>query len=777
MIIRIFVFFSMFFFNYQLISGQSKSYTISGYIKDAENGETLIDAHVYLKNKTEVGAASNNYGFYSLTLPEGEYSIVFSYLGFEDQEFKIILNSDKKLNIDLISGVLLKELVVEDNKSIDQVQNTAMGRIELPTESIKKLPSLLGEVDILKVLQLLPGVSAADEGSAGFYVRGGGADQNLLLLDEAQVYNSGHLLGFFSIFNADAIKNTTLIKGSMPANYGGRISSVIDIQMKEGNDKHIAMTGGIGLIASRLTIEGPIQKEKSSFIISGRRTYALDLAQPFIRKSAFAGTNYYFYDLNAKFNHRFSDKDRLYISGYFGRDILNYNSNERGFKLNMPYGNNTATLRWNHVVSNKLFMNTTIIYNAYDFNLSGEQDLFSFRVSNGVRDYQLKLDLDYYPSAGRVIRIGGNVIHHRFTPNVVQGRSGEVSFTNDYKPKYGVESAIYYQDELKVSKFLTINIGLRWSRFDQVGPYILDSTTYKNLEPIKTFAVMEPRLFATILFNPSTSIKFGYNMNEQYSHLVTNSTSTLPTDVWVPSSTQVNPQRGHQWSVGWFKTLNQGMWNIATEGFYKLLINQIDYKESYTSNQNIEVEQAFVFGKGAAYGGELFIQKQKGNLTGWLGYTYTRSWRSYAEIEGGRRFPASFEKPHDFELISNYQASKKWSLAGTFVYGTGRPFTPLRSVYYIDQELVTRYGPRNSVRVQDYHRLDLAATYTPRPDSRRAFKSTWSFSIYNIYNRRNPFFINYDLDSDLASGRAKATAYKVSLFPVIPSITWNFKWN
>lgn len=766
-----------FLFTLIAFSLSSQTYTISGYIKDIENGETLIGANVYLKTKPETGTATNNYGFYSLTLPKGQYLLVFSYLGFQDQEKQIDLNGNIKLDINLSAGVVLKELVVEENSSIDQVQNTSMGRVEMKTEDIKKLPALLGEVDVLKALQLLPGVSASDEGSAGFYVRGGGADQNLLLLDEAPVYNSGHLLGFFSVFNSDAIKNTTLIKGNMPAFYGGRLSSVIDIQMKEGNDKHFAAEGGIGLIASRLTVQGPVVKEKSSFIISGRRTYALDIAQPAIKKSEFAGTNYYFYDLNAKFNHRFSNKDRIYFSGYFGRDILKYKSNERGFSLNMPYGNNTATFRWNHLINDKLFMNVTGLYNGYDFSLTGEQDIFSFKIFNGVRDVQAKLDFDYYPSPNHFIRFGANIIHHRFTPNVINGRSGEVQFTNDYQPKYGIESAIYVQDELKLSRTLTVNAGLRISKFNQTGPYKSGAKVYSDFETITSFAALEPRLLSTLLLTPSTSIKFGYSKNAQYSHLVSNSASTLPTDVWVPSSTMVNPQIGHQWALGYFRSLNSGSWNFSAEGFYKILLNQIDYKESYTNNQNIEIEDAFVFGKGAAYGAELFIQKNKGKLTGWFGYTYLRTWRKYELIENGRRYPASFEKPHDLELITNYDFSKKWSLSTTMVYSTGRPFTPLRSVYFYDNELVTRYANRNSSRYPDYHRIDINANYTPRPNSTKKFKSTWAFSVYNVYNRKNPFFINYDFDADLASGKVKASAYKVSLFPIIPSITWNFKWN
>lgn len=759
------------------LAAQQKTFTLSGYLRDSLSGETLPGANIYVRDKPQIGTSSNNYGFYSLSLPAGEYAVTFSYLGFEERIEIIRLFQDLKLDILFSPGVQLEELIVEENKSLEQVQSTDMGRVDLTTDQIKRMPALFGEVDVLKALQLLPGVLSADEGGAGFYVRGGGADQNLLLLDEAPVYNSGHLLGFFSVFNSDAIKHTSLIKGGMPAYYGGRLSSVVDIQMKEGNARNYAVEGGIGLIASRLTVEGPLIENKSSFIVSARRTYVLDLAQPFIRNTDFSGTNYYFYDLNAKVNHRFSDKDRIYLSGYFGRDILNYKSGERDFTLRMPYGNNTATLRWNHVVSNKLFMNTTAVYNGYHFKLSGEQDLFSFRLNNGVRDFQLKLDMDYYPVPGHFIRFGANVIHHRFTPNILSGASGETTFTNDYKPKYGLESAVFFQDEIRLNARLTANLGLRWSRFSQIGPFRLGDKNYNDFEAVKSFNGLEPRMFFTWLLNQRTSLKFGYSQNQQYIHLVSNSASTLPTDVWVPSSLYVKPQRGSQWSAGWYKTLQDGTWNLSVEAFYKPLRNQIDYRETYTSNQSTEIEEAFVFGKGEAYGSELFVQKSRGKLTGWLGYTFTRSWRWFRDIEQGRKFPASFDKPHDLELVSSYQASRKWNLSANFVYGTGKPFTPLRSVYFIDQNLVTRYGPRNSARYQDYHRADVSANYTPKPDSKKAFTSSWTFSVYNLYNRKNPFFINYDLDSDLSGGRAKATAYQVTLFPLIPSITWNFKWK
>ena len=758
---------------------QAQTYTISGYLKEVANGETIFGANIYDKANPGTGTTSNLYGFYSLTLPPGEYTIVFSYLGFETQERKIDLQADLRLNIDMSEGMTLQEVVVKSKQKDQNVSGTKMGTVEIPVDQIKLLPTLMGEVDILKTLQLLPGVMSAGEGTAGFYVRGGGPDQNLVLLDEAVVYNSGHMLGFFSVFNSDAIKNTTLIKGGMPPYYGGRLSSVVDVQMKEGNNQNFGIKGGIGAIASRLTVEGPIQKDKSSFILSGRRTYAFDLAQPFLKGSDFEGTNYYFYDLNAKVNYRFSDKDRLFLSGYFGRDVLNYNSVARGFYFNMPYGNNTATLRWNHLFSEKLFMNVSAIYNEYDFSFEGGQDQFTVNVFSGVRDYNGKIDFDFYPNPKHAIKFGINYTYHKLTPNIANATSGDVEFANNLEPRNAHEGAIYLQDDFKVSDRLSVLFGLRATGFAQIGPYVspFDGEVFGENDIVATYTGLEPRVNVKYSIDPKSSVKGGFALNNQYLHLVSNSSSTLPTDIWVPSTQLIKPQRGYLYALGYFRNFRDNIFEASAEIYYKDLQNQLDYRENYVNDIADDLEQQFVVGTGRSYGVELFVRKNEGQLTGWLGYTLSRTDRTFPDIRNGETFPARFDRRHDLSVVASYQLNPKWNFGAVFVYGTGSTFTPIKSLFFIEQELALEYGKRNSARIDAYHRIDFSVTFTPRPDSDKPFKSSWNFSVYNAYNRFNPFFIYYVLESDLANGTAKATANKVALFPIIPSITWNFEWK
>lgn len=755
-----------------------ETYTLSGYIQDAATGETLIGANIYNKENSRQGTTSNVYGFFSLSLPAGDYDIVFSYLGFDDQKKNISLNSNQRLTIELSEGITMQEIVVTAEEADKNVASTQMGTVELPVEDIKLLPALMGEVDVLKTLQLLPGVLSAGEGNSGFYVRGGGPDQNLVLLDEATVYNSGHMLGFFSVFNADAIKNTTLIKGGMPAYYGGRLSSVVDVQMKEGNDKSYQIDGGIGLISSRLTIQGPVQKDKSSFIVSGRRTYAFDLAQPFLKGTNFEGTNYYFYDLNTKINYRISDRDRIYLSGYFGRDVLDYKNNERDIFFNTPYGNATATLRWNHLFTDKLFLNVSGIFNDYDFGFEAGQDDFSVNVFSGIRDYNAKVDFDYYANVKHNIKFGANYTYHRLTPNVARASSSEQSFSNDFESQYAHDAALYVQDDWKINSKLSVNVGLRGSMFTQLGPYTsVDEVVYEKNEKVKTYYGIEPRGSAKITLDETSSVKLGLTFTNQYLHLVSNSTSTLPTDVWVPSSLLVKPQKGIQYAAGWFKNFSNNIYETSIEVYYKDLKNQIDYRENYVNNIADNVERQFVFGTGRSYGAEFFLKKAKGKLNGWIGYTLSKTDRIFPEINNGTPYPAVYDRRHDLSIVANYKINKKWNLGTVFVYGTGNAFTPLQSLYFIENNLNVEYGARNSARIQPYHRWDISATWTPKPNSEKRFKSSWTFSMYNAYNRKNPFFIYYDIVTDASLGTAQATAYKVSIFPTIPSVTWNFKWR
>lgn len=762
------------------VYGQER-FTLSGYVKDKSSGETMIGASVITLGDKTHGAVTNHYGFYSLTMPKGIYRLTVSYVGYENASFEVSIDKNTILNVQLSEGVVMQEVTVsaerEDRRK--NVESTQMGTIELPVENIKKLPAIFGEVDVLKSIQLLPGVLSSGEGNAGFYVRGGGPDQNLVLLDEALVYSTGHMLGFFSVFNSDALKNTTLIKGNMPANYGGRLSSVLDIQMKEGNDKKYMVEGGIGLISSRLTVQGPIVKDKSSFIISGRRTYILDLIQPILKGGKFEGTNYYFYDLNTKWNYTLSDKDRIFFSGYFGDDILRFRQTTRDLRFDMPYGNKTATLRWNHLFNHKMFMNVSAIYNDYRFRFTGGREEFVFKLFSGVKDWNLKTDIEHYLNMTHTLKYGVNYTYHTMTPNTAQASNGEVEFSNNILPKYGQEGAVYFLDDIRLNSQWNINAGIRLSAFQQIGPYNskLSNEAFKRFEPVKTYGGVEPRMSVNYRVNNDLSLKAGMAATTQYVHLVSNSSSTLPADVWVPSTEIVKPQRGMQFAAGVFRNLFNDAYELSIELYYKDLKNQIDYADNYVADISKDVEDAFVSGKGRAYGAELYVKKSKGKLNGWIGYTLSKSERSFSEIENGRWYPAVYDRPHDLSVVANYNLSKKWDLGAIFVYGTGKLYTPVSGFFLIEQNINLFYGPRNSARLDDYHRLDISATYTPSPDSKKRFKGSWTFSLYNTYNRKNPFFINFDTKSDFQSGNTTIESTKITIFPLIPSITYNFKWN
>ncbi|MDQ3142908.1 MAG: TonB-dependent receptor [Bacteroidota bacterium] len=753
--------------------------TISGYIVEAGSGETMIGVNIFLKDQVYTGTVSNHYGFYSLSLAEGEYTLVFSYTGYQSMEQKIILTKATELDVSLLPGVTMEEVVITAEDVKKNVTGTEMGTVEVNMEVIKKLPALMGEVDLLKTLQLLPGVSSATEGTAGLYIRGGGPDQNLVLLDEAVVYNTGHLLGFFSVFNSDAIKNTTLIKGSMPADYGGRISSVIDIQMKEGNNERYVLEGGIGLIASRLTVQGPIQKKQSSFIISGRRTYALDLAQPFIKNTSAAGTNYYFYDLNLKLNYIISRKDRIYASAYFGRDVFKFANSERDFSISLPYGNGTATMRWNHTFSDNIFMNVALIYNDYNFELHGAQEDFSFDLNSGVRDVSIKADLDYYPNPKHHLKSGIRYTYHKLSPNIINATNGEVDFSSDFKPKYGHENELYFMDNWTVNSTLKINAGVRFPLFLQVGPYVSEERqkTFGSGELVESYFLPEPRISFNKTLTNNSSIKGGITVARQFLHLVSNSGSTLPTDIWVPSSEKVKPQFSIQYALGYYRNWLSDLIESSVEIYYKDLKDQLDYRESYVESFSSDIENEFVSGTGRAYGIEFFVRKSKGKFTGWVGYTLSKTERWFDEIEKGRIFPTTYDRPHDLVLVGSYGLSPSWDVSANFIYATGRAFTPIQSLFLINNRPNVEYGPRNSDRLEDYHRMDISFTYANAKKKNKAFQSSWAFSVYNVYNRKNPFFTYTDFETDILSGTASAKAVKVSLFTIIPSVTWNFYWK
>ena len=762
--------------------------TLNGYIRDSLSGELIIGATLSINGQGK-GVASNQYGFYSITLDPGDYLISITHVSYQQKLITFGLHADTSFNFELVpKSASISEVVVYANRRRDaNVKNAEMGRIDLSTTRIKNIPAFLGEIDILKAIQLLPGVRNAGEGNAGFYVRGGGPDQNLIMLDDAVVYNTGHLFGFFSIFNSDAIKNTSLIKGGMPAQYGGRLSSVLDVAMKDGNLNKFQVEGGIGLIASRLSIQGPLKKERSSFIISARRTFVDVLANPFIKKTSdFYGSGYFFYDLNAKANYKFSEKDRIYISGYFGRDVFDFNNVKRSFRSNIPWGNSTATLRWNHVFNKRLFANATAVYNNYKFKFEAAQNNFELSLASGIKDANLKVDFDYYPLPQHKIKFGGLYTYHKFIPNILSGRQDSIIFQpNNESVKYASEFALYVQDDWEVSDKVKINYGLRWSAFTQIGPYTkytrdvdgnkLDSTVYKSFEPVKTYGGFEPRVTIRYALNDETSIKAAVNRNYQYIHLVSNAGSTLPTDLWVPSTYIVKPQISWQYTAGIFKNFDDNKYETSVELYYKKMNNQIEYAEGYTPSLE-DPEDEFVFGNGWSYGAEFFVNKTRGKVNGWIGYTLSWTKRKFAQLNNGETYPARYDRRHDMSIVVNYEPGKKWRFGGVFVYGTGAATTLPERFYIVEGVLTQEYSDVNQYRLAAYHRIDLAATYTPVPKKKRRVQSSWVFSIYNVYSRYNPYFIYFDQTGSPYDGTLRVEARQVSLFPILPAVTWNFKF-
>jgi len=707
----------MFFFLFSYGLTQEK-YTVSGSVRDASSGEELIGAMIFVQ-ELKSGTATNVYGFYSLTLPKGSYTFHYSFLGSETIIRSIDLFSNQRINMELKEKTVeLQGVEITSEKPEENVTSTEMGIVKLDIKEIQTLPVLFGEVDVLKTIQLIPGVMAAGEGNTGFYVRGGGPDQNLILLDEANVYNTSHLLGFFSVFNADAIKDVTLIKGGMPAQYGGRLSSVLDIKMKEGNSKRLGATGGIGLIASRLTVEGPTVKNKGSFILSGRRTYA-DLFLKLSNNEDLKNTRLYFYDLNLKTNYRFGEKDRIFLSGYFGRDVFKF-SNVFGF----DWGNATGTLRWNHLFSDKLFLNTSFIFSDFDYAFNIDFEGSEIKLVSGIQDYNVKLDFNYFPHIDHNVKFGINSIYHKFIPGELV--TNNESF-NEVKlgKRHALECAAYLSDKQTITEKLSAEYGLRYSLFNLLGPGdiygydeagdIMDTTTYQSGELIKTYTGIEPRVNVTYVLNKKSSLKTSYSRTYQYVHLLSNSTSTSPTDLWVPSSTIVEPQIADQIAFGYFRNFKDNKFETSVEAYYKNFQNQIEYKNGADPFLNPIIESQLYFGKGRAYGIELIIKKKFGKLNGWLGYTLARTDRKFDDIDNGKVFPARYDRTHDVSFVLSYELNKKWKLATVWVFATGNAVTFPVGKYMYNGTIFSFYTERNQYRMPDYHRLDFSATYHQLP--------------------------------------------------------------
>lgn len=755
-----------------------KRFTINGTIRDATTGETLIGASAKIQERSASGTSSNNYGFYSLSSIEGNYTLAYSYIGYETVTQKVSLHSNQTLNVSLKPSGTLQEVVVRSSRSgSNRISTPQMGLEKLNMAQINMVPVIMGERDVLKTITLMPGIKSGGEGNAGFFVRGGAADQNLILLDEAPVYNASHLLGFFSTFNSDAIKDVSIYKGGgMPAEYGGRLSSVLDIKMNDGNNQNFTVQGGLGLIASRLKVEGPIVKDKGSFMVSARRTY-VDLFLKASSDSTVNSSKLYFYDLNAKANYHFNDRNTLYLSGYFGKDVLGVQD-----IFGTDWGNSTATLRFNHLFSNKLFSNTSLIFSNYSYVVQQFQNQEDFKIKSKIRDWNLKEDFQYELGSNHSLKFGLNVLYHQISPGEIKA-SANSSFNDiEVEGRYGYEAAAYVSDEWKASDKLTLLFGLRMNGMFVMGPgtfktyqtdgTVLTTNTLGSGALLKSYFNPEPRFSASYLLNERQSVKFSYGRNTQNIHLLSNSTSSTPTDVYVMSSNNIKPEIADQLSAGYYRNFGNDDYEFSTEAYYKWMQNQIDYKDGAQLLVNSEVESLLTYGSGRAYGVELLLKKKRGRFNGWVGYTLSRTEREFDANNDGGYYPARQDKTHDLSLVGIYKLNKRWSFSSAFIYGTGNAVTYPTGKYTLNGLTMYSYSERNGYRLPATHRLDIGATLEGKEHKR--YHSSWTFSIYNVYGYQNPYAITFR-DSKTVPNTTEAV--RTSLFPIpIPSVTWNFKF-
>jgi len=753
-----------------------KNTTISGTIKDNATGETLIGASVRIKELPQKGTSTNSYGFYSITIPKGDYTLIYTYIGYETTSKQVSLHKNQVIDIMLAPSNTLKEVVIGSNRpNNDQVLSPEMGVEKLNMAQINSVPVVFGEKDILKTITLMPGVKSGGEGNTGFYVRGGASDQNLILLDEAPVYNASHLFGFFSTFNSDAIKDVTLYKGGMPAEYGGRLSSVLDVKMYDGNAKDFTVQGGLGLIASRIKVEGPIDSGKGSFMVSARRTY-IDLFLKASSDSSVKGSSLYFYDLNAKANYHFDSNNAVFLSGYFGKDVIGLKNT---FGTN--WGNTTGTIRFNHIFSSKLFSNTSLIYSNYNYVIQSYQTDQSFKATSKITDLNFKEDFQYSASDSHHIKFGVNVLHHSIEPGDISSPADNVN-AQSVQQRYGLESAAYVSDDWKISDRLNILYGVRLSDFTLLGPgtfntfdaagNVIATKTYSSGSAVKNYFNPEPRFSASYQLDSLSSVKFSYNRNTQNIHLLTNSSSSSPTDLYVMSSNNIKPEIADQVSTGWFRNFDDNLFEFSAEVYYKWLQNQIDYKDGAQLIANQDVESQLVYGSGRAYGLELFLKKKYGRFNGWIGYTLSRTEDKFAAINNDSYFPARQDRTHDLSVVGIYQLTKRWSLSGAFVYGTGNAVTYPTGKYNIGGLTTFSYSERNGYREPATNRLDIGATLEGR--QHKKFHSSWTFSIYNLYGSREPYSITFR-DSKTVPNTTEAVETSIFATP-IPSVTWNFKF-
>jgi hypothetical protein len=781
-----------FLFLFSIYSFSQEKFTLSGIIKDANSNETIIGVNVSIP-ELKTGITTNEYGFYSLTLPKGEYKIVISYVGFSTLTEKIVLTQNIKKNYSLTeTGQQLDEVLITTDKKTANIRKPEMSANKLSISEIKKMPVVLGEVDVIKSLLLLPGVTNAGEGQSGFNVRGGGADQNLILLDEATIYSSSHVFGFFSVFNPDAIKDLKLYKGGIPSKYGGRASSVLDIYQKDGNSNSFHMNGGIGLITSRLLAEGPIVKEKGSFLVAGRGSYA----HLFLKLKDNESTAY-FYDLNTKLNYKLNQNNNLYLSGYFGRDVFSLNQTFAN-----TYGNATVNMRWNHLFNEKLFSNLSFIYSDYYYGL--QLDFVGFNWNSGIKNYNLKYDFKHYLSNKIKLNYGYSGIYYEFNPGIIEPLNDQ-SAINYYEldKKYAFENGFYLESEQKLTEKLAINYGLRYSLFNRLGtstinlyendqPVAYDSelkiyekatpfgtTFYKKNKSIASFDNLEPRFTAAYELNPNQSIKAGYNRMVQYLQLISNTASPTPLDVWTPSDSYIKPQIADQVAVGYFNNFNQGTYTFELESFYKKIKNRIDYIDGADLIANEAIEQVVLNGEMRSYGLEFLLRKNTGKFTGWIAYTISKSQqrtpgRTADEIgiNNSQWYRSAYDKLHNLAVTANYSLNQKWNFGGNLAFQSGQAVTYPNGQYIYQGITVPSYGDRNKNSLPAYHHLDIAATYIPKPDKKSGWQGEWVFSIYNVLNRKNAASISFRENAETGMNEA----VKLSIFGIVPSVSYNFKF-
>ena len=752
-----------------------QKFTVSGTVRSQRTGETLIGATI---RAGAAGTSSNDYGFFSLTLEKGKYNIEATAVGMQTKGIAVTLDKDITLNIALADEEkTLDNITITASSKSRSISSPQMGIERLTAKEIKNIPALLGERDVLKTVQLLPGIKSAGDGNSGFYVRGGAADQNLIMLDEATVYNASHLLGFFSTFNSDAIKDVTVYKGGMPAQYGGRLSSVLDIKMNDGNNQDYSVSGGIGLISARLNVEGPIQKDKSSFLVTGRRTYA-DMFLKLAKDSSLRDNTLYFYDLNAKLNYSLGSKDRIYLSGYFGKDRL-----AAGETFGIDWGNATGTFRWNHIFSNKLFSNTSAIFSNYDYNISIRNDANDFDIFSQIRDWNLKQEFQWYLTNRNNIRFGFNTIYHTIRPGEVRPVSDQSSINEALLQKrYSWENSIYATNTWKAADKLQITYGLRLTLFSILGKgdfynitpggEVSDTLSYTNGQFVKTYVNPEPRLALSYQLNPVSSVKASYVRNVQNLHLISNSTTSSPTDKWVASTNIIRPETSDLFAVGYYRNLWDNNYELTVETYYKTMQHQIDYRDGANVYINSDaIETQLLFGKGRAYGIEWQFKKKAGKLTGWLSYTLSKTEKKINGINNNNWYNARQDRTHDIALVLSYQLSKKWTLSANWVFYTGNAVTFPAGKYKLDDQVIFYYTERNGYRMPDYHRLDIGATWLLKQKKR--FSSELNFSLYNAYGRENAYTISFRESKD---DPERTEAVQLALFKFIPSISYNFKF-